>query len=117
MLGPFSLRYIHLFVPKLSSGAFILSKNGKTADFVGISEHDVAKVLVSYRVKSDYRYFWFSYAETPQEAIELARAWRHRYLPSDTNLSSHTSSEVDWQCRVVGCTACALAMMRGSMSS
>lgn len=117
MSGPFSLRYIHLFVAKLSSGAFILSKNGRSADFVGMSEVDVAKALVSYGAQSGYQYFWFSYAESSKEARELAHAWHHRYHPSDSTLPSNSPSKTDWHCRVTGCTACALANMRSSMSS
>lgn len=117
MLGPFSLRYIHLFVAKLSSGAFILSKNGKSADYVGMSDRDVAKVLFSFKGTSGYRFFWFSYAENSQQATELASTWYHRYLPSDNTLPPNNLSGPDWQCRIAGCTACALANMRSSLSS
>ncbi len=117
MSGPFSLRYIHLFVPKLSSGAFILSKNGKSADVVGMSKHDVAKALGAYGLQSGYQYFWFAYAKSSHEAQELALAWHHRYLPPDSPLPSDSLSKSDWQCEVSGCTACALAQMRNSLSS
>ena len=113
MLGPFALRYVHLFVEEQAGGAFILSRNGRTADLVGLSETMLADALTRHKHKSGYRFFWFSYAKTTSEATELAQYWYHRYRPTDnvgppTQVSGH-----EWHCTDEGCTACALTQARG----
>ena len=112
MLGPFNLRYIHLFVDEGAAGAFILSRNGRSAEFVGLSPADVADELGTYRSRSDYRYFWFSYADSPEEATALANYWHHRYLPADNAVPPDGPSREIWRCTVAGCTACALARQK-----
>ena len=108
MLGPFALRYVHLFVEEQAGGAFILSRNGRTADFVGMSETMLADSLNGHKSKSGYRFFWFSYAKTPHEAQEMAQYWFHRYRPTDNLKPPDQVSGFEWHCTEEGCTACAL---------
>lgn len=112
MSGPFTLRYLHLFLREKSAGAFILSRNGTSADRVGSSAHDVADEIRRMARESEYRYFWFATALTAEQAYDLEHGWYHRYRPSD-----HTSAPVlypglDWRCGIEGCAACALAAAR-----
>lgn len=109
MLGPFSLRYVHLFVGEGSTGAFILSRNGRTADRVGHSANDLANAIRAYRSRSGYRYFWFSYADSQNEAANLSNYWCHRYRPSDNSPPEEGAGPSTWECTEAGCTACALA--------
>ena len=108
MLGPFSLRYIHLFVEQRSAGAFILSRRGRSADFVGLSSDDLVQTLGAYQGGNKYRYFWFSYAASPKEASDLASYWYHRYRPPDNVDPPHVSAWESWRCTITGCSACAL---------
>ncbi len=108
MSGPFNLRYLHLFVTKRCAGAFILSRNGKTADLVGASLDDVGDAIARHRGQSGYRYFWFAYAASPDEALHLYRNWAHRYGPTDNPAPPPASGETGWQCTIRGCAACAL---------
>ena len=112
MLGPFSLRYIHLFVEQRSAGAFILSKDGRSADFVGLSADDLAQSLSSYKGRTTYRYFWFRYAASAKVASELASYWYHRYRPPDNVTPPHVVTWESWRCTVAGCSACALERQR-----
>ncbi len=112
MLGPFNLRYIHLFVDDGAVGAFILSRKGRSADFVGLSPDDLARSLSLHRARFDYRYFWFSYADSPEKASALANDWYHRYHPTDNAVSPVDPPPPAWRCTVAGCTACALARQK-----
>lgn len=112
MLGPFNLRYIHLFVDEGAAGAFILSRNGRSADLVGLGTDDLALALGAYHPGSDYRYFWFSYADSPEEASALATYWHHRYLLTDNAIPPAHSGRLEARCTVSGCTACALARQK-----
>lgn len=108
MLGPFSLRYVHLFVEQRSAGAFILSKDGRSADFVGLSSNDLAQTLGDYQGRAGYRYFWFSCAGSAKEAAEVASYWYHRYRPPDNIAPPHMPTWEAWHCTIAGCSACAL---------
>lgn len=112
MSGPFTLRYLHLFLREQSAGAFILSRNGKSADFVGSSPHDVADAIRQTARDSEYRYFWFATTSTAVLAYELEHRWYHRYRPTDNAHSPVPSVEINWQCTIAGCAACALEAAR-----
>lgn len=86
MSGPFALRYLHLFLREKSAGAFILSRNGRSADFVGASPDNVAEAVRQCARASDYRYFWFAYVPSAEMAYELEYLWHHRYRPTDNRL-------------------------------
>jgi len=105
--GPFGLRYVDLFVTKRSPGAFILSRNGRLAEFIGASPDDLAAALRHIRSHTDYRFFWFAYVRSAKHARELAQAWAHRYRPADNHASPNPVSGT-WQCPIEGCAACAL---------
>lgn len=110
--GPFSLRYLHLFISKRSPGAFILSRKGRYADFVGSTPDDVAGALGQFVRQSSYRYFWFAYASSADEAFRLEGTWYHRFHPTDNPAPPSQSHGESWRCTKVGCTACALAETR-----
>ncbi|MEW6543681.1 MAG: hypothetical protein AB1411_08720 [Nitrospirota bacterium] len=112
MSGPFNLRYLHLFVRERSAGAFILSRNGRSADFVGASTTDVANALRQYGSQSGYRYFWFAYSNSPEEAVQLELTWYHRYHPADNAVPPARNHGADWHCTAEGCAACALIQSR-----
>jgi hypothetical protein len=112
MSGPFTLKDLHLFLPEKSAGAFILSRNGRSADRIGSSAHDVAAAIRVMARDSEYRYFWFATTSTPEQAYEFEHGWYHRYRPAD-----HTSPPIpypglDWRCTNEGCAACALTASR-----
>jgi hypothetical protein len=112
MSGPFSLRYLHLFVRERTPGAFILSRNGRSADFVGKSVEYLAEALRQHIRRSDYRYFWFVETRTAEEAAHLEYTWHHRYHPTDNSSPPAVGQDSDWHCTTEGCAACALAQAR-----
>ena len=85
MSGPFSLRYLHLFVGEKSPGTFILSRNGRLADYVGVSMEDVAGAIRHAARQSSYRYFWFAVAASAGEAAQLGHTWFTGTTPPTTS--------------------------------
>jgi hypothetical protein len=112
MSGPFSLRYLHLFVGEKSPGTFILSRNGRLADYVGVSMEDVAGAIRRAAQQSSYRYFWFAMVASAEEAAQLGHTWYHRYQPTDNVVPPAEFDGSAWQCTTDGCAACALAQPR-----
>lgn len=108
MLGPFLLKYHHLFVSSKSAGAFILSRNGRAADYVGASADDLVGTLGRFARQSDYRYFWFVGADSADEAAEIEQTWLHRYRPADNGSRSTAPRGSGWRCTTEGCATCAL---------
>jgi len=109
MSGPFTLKYLHLFLREQSAGAFILSRNGKSGDRVGSSAHDVADAIRRTARDSEYRYVWFATTSTAEQAYELEHGWYHRYRPADNTSPPIPYRGLDWRCTIEGCAACALA--------
>lgn len=113
MVGLFLLKYHHFFVTKSKSlGAFILSRNRHTADYVGATADDLVGTLGRFARQSDYRYFWFVETCSAREAAELEQAWLHRYRPSDNPSSAFVAYDSGWRCTVEGCPTCALSDLR-----
>jgi hypothetical protein len=112
MSGPFSLKYLHLFVRDKSPGAFILSRNGRLADFVGTSSDDLAGAIRHRAHQSGYRYFWFASVDSVEEAAQLGHTWYHRYQPTDNSAPPSEFTDTEWQCQAEGCAACALTYSR-----
>ena len=109
MLGPFLLKYHHMFINSNSAGAFILSRNGRSADYVGASANDLIGTLGRFARQSDYRYFWFVESGSGREAAEIEQTWLHRYRPSDNPSPSSAPHGTRWRCTIAGCATCALA--------
>ena len=112
MSGPFALRYLHLFLQDKTAGAFILSRNGRSADLVGASSDDLASAIRRCARESAYRYFWFTYVSSADEAYTLEHAWYHRYHPTDNARPPSAGPSAVWRCTEEGCAACALTAMR-----
>jgi hypothetical protein len=111
MSGPFSLRYLHLFLSKKSAGVFILSRNGRSADLVGASPDDLAQAVRQSAQQTGYRYFWFTYTRSAAEARELEKSLSHRYGLADNASAPHLQDR-HWRCTLQGCPACALSARR-----
>lgn len=111
--GPFNIRYLHIFVSRRAPGAFILSRKGRAADFVGASADDVGDTLARFVSQSGYRYFWFAYASSAEQAYSLENQWYHRFHPTDNPYPPSHNSAASWRCTTPGCTSCALRRRSG----
>ena len=109
MLGPFLLKYHHMFVNSTAAGALILSRHGRSADYVGASAEDLIGTLGRFAGQSAYRYFWFVEASSAEDAAQIEQTWLHRYRPSDNPSRSSAPHGTRWRCTIEGCPTCALA--------
>jgi hypothetical protein len=98
-----------MFVSRKSPGVFILSRKGRTADFVGASTKDIGAKMREVAKPAAYRYFWFAYTDTAEEALHLEMRWVHRFSPTDNQAPPSRLPGAGWQCTTEGCATCALA--------
>lgn len=102
MVGPLSLdlKTISEVITSISPGAYILSKNGRGADYVGRSDTDLANRVKNWvNHINRYAHFWFEYAASPKVAFDLECAWAHAYMYIDNQNHPARPNGSDWQCR------------------
>ncbi len=87
MYGSFPLSDVDVRVMPGELGAYILSRDGRTAHYVGRSDDDLKKrIKLSAKEGNGYKYFWFEYARTPMEAYRLECKWCDDYRPTDNTI-------------------------------
>lgn len=88
-------------VPRSSVGAYILSKDGKIAHYVGRSDNDLAARLTSYTSDSqNYTHFWYEVTGSAKSAFELECGWWHKYQPDDNKNHPDRPNGSGWQCPI-----------------
>lgn len=103
MSGPHDLDTdtISRLVTKTSAGAYILSKDGQIAHYVGRSDDDVAERLEWWANNTQkYSHFWFEYTDSPKAAFDLECRWWHEYNPEDNQKHPDRPDSSNWQCPV-----------------
>lgn len=104
MRGRFPINEVDKFVIYISPGAYILSRDGRTAHYVGRSDSDVEDPTKrSATERYGYRYFWFEYASSPMKAYQLECEWYHKFSPSDNSTHPAVPRGANWRCSVSGC--------------
>jgi len=102
--GRFPIDDVDRFVTLISAGAYILSRDGRTAHYVGRSDSDVGdRIKRSAAEGYGYRYFWFEYASSPMRAYQLECEWYHKFSPSDNSTHPAVPRGANWRCPVSGC--------------
>jgi len=103
MNGPYSLNLqtISKIAPANSLGAYILSKDGKVAHYVGRSDSDLANRLGQHASDyQNYTHFWFETVGSPKAAFELECQWWHKYKPDDNDNHPDQPNNINCQCPV-----------------
>ena len=104
MKGPYSLSNVDVYVTRISPGAYILSRDGRVANYVGRSDTDVAsRINSSAKERTEYTHFWFEYSTTPMQAYYLECEWYHKYSPIANINHPAAPPETHWRCPVSGC--------------
>jgi hypothetical protein len=104
MSGPYLIDYVDFYVTRKSPGVYILSRDGKTAAYVGRSDTDVrARIKQSASEGYGYKYFLFEYATSPRDAYYKECEYYHKYKPRDNVNHPAVSPGANWQCPVLGC--------------
>jgi len=103
MNGPYNLNSdtISQVVTRVLAGAYILSRDGKIAHYVGRSDDDVARRLKWWANNTrKYSYFWYEYSSSPKAAFELECTWWHKYNPTDNQSHPDRPEDSNYQCPV-----------------
>ncbi len=103
MKGPLLISEVSNYV-KVSPGAYILSRDGKVAHYVGRSDNDLlSRIKSSANEGKGYKYFWFEYTTSPMQAYYLECEWYHKYNPPDNANHPARPPGTFWRCPVPGC--------------
>jgi hypothetical protein len=100
--GPFSTDSVDSYVSSPSPGVYILSKDARTAAYVGRSDTDVGSRIKQY-VTEGYTHFWFEYATSPRDAYLKECEYYHKYNPPDNKNHPAVPFGTNWRCPIIGC--------------
>lgn len=104
MVGKYLISDVDKHVKKNSIGAFILSRNGKNAHYVGRGDKDLLASIKQFSVQDKtYVYFWYDYTANAKEAYYLECQWYHAYLPVDNSNHPTSPPNETLRCPVKGC--------------
>ena len=106
MRGPFSISQVNSLVDQTKPGAYILSRDGKTAHYVGRSDTNLAsRIASSAKEEVGYTHFWFEHTTSPMQAYYLECDWWHKYKPSNLDNINHPAVPPGtyWKCPIPGC--------------
>jgi len=104
LIGPYPINSVDYYVTQKFPGVYILSRDGKTAAYVG-SDADISiRIKQSAREEYGYTYFWFEYVSSPRDAYYKECEYYHKYNPPDnSNHPSIISLGANWRCPILGC--------------
>ena len=99
LTGPYALSRATILqmVSKTSPGAYVLSRSGNTAHYVGRSDVNLRDRLLDY-VNSTYQKFWFAYATSPRDAFEKECELFHDFNPLDNRIHPQRPVGCGWRC-------------------
>jgi len=104
LMGAYSIDSVDLYVSRASPGVYILSRDGRTAAYVGRSDTDVgSRIKQSAREGYGYSYFWFEYASSPRDAYLKECEYYHKYNPLDNTNHPAVPFGTNWRCPIIGC--------------
>lgn len=103
MNGPYKFNFKNVtdIVSKISSGAYILSRNGNNAHYVGRSDTNIESRLESWLNEyHNYTHFWFEYTNSQLVAFEIECNLWHKYHPIDNKIHPDRPVNSNWLCPV-----------------
>ena len=105
MVGPFSVTQVDTVVIYTSPGAYILSRDGKHAHYVGRSDVDIRSRIKQSIQEQNCSFFWIEYTTSPRDAYRLECEWWHKFgTPPPGNVNHPpVPAGTSWRCPVAGC--------------
>ncbi len=104
LIGPKPIDSIDNFITVKSAGIYILSRDSKTAAYVGRSDHDLASRLKQYSIEEyGYTHFWFEYTSSVKDAYLKECEYYHKYNSPDNKNHPATPEGTNLRCPVSGC--------------
>jgi hypothetical protein len=81
--GPFLLTGPQRMLLLRAPGAYILSRDGRMAHYVGRADTDLVERLSSSSRQGSYSHFWYEYAISAAGAYTLECRYYHDFRPTD----------------------------------
>jgi len=104
LMGPYQISDVDSYVTPRNQGVYILSRDGRTSDYVGRSDTDVgARIKGSASEGYGYTYFWFEYATSKKDAFNKECGYYHDYNPPDNESHPAVPFGTNWKCPIMGC--------------
>jgi hypothetical protein len=106
MLGPFSVAQVDAAIIYTSPGAYILSRDGRHAFYVGRSDVDVGSRIKQSAQEQGCPFFWFEYTTSPRDAYRLECELWHKYGGPPLGNENHppVPAGTYWRCPIQGCS-------------
>lgn len=103
-MGPYLINSVDRYITQVSPRVYILSRDGRTAAYVGRSDTDVGnRIKQSAGEGYGYTYFWLEYTSFPRDAYYKECEYYHMYNPPDNTNHPSAPSGTNWRCPVIGC--------------
>lgn len=103
MNGPYLIVDISTFVDAGTMGVYILTRNGRTAHYVGRSDTDLRREIRESATLGPYTHFWYAYESSPMQAYKSECCLWHKYDPPDNDIHPAVPAGTNWRCPVEGC--------------
>ncbi|MBC7327890.1 hypothetical protein H5T87_07215 [bacterium] len=98
--GPYPLDWVDYFVAdKEKPGTFILSQDGKIHHYIGRADSGLGDAIKEAARRGDYSFFWFKFAESPEEAFHTHCHLWHLFNPPHSPNHPTPPPGQDWKCR------------------
>ncbi|MEO0071258.1 MAG: hypothetical protein ABIK39_04145 [candidate division WOR-3 bacterium] len=102
--GPYQSDELDYVIKEGYPGVFVVSREGQTVALVGRAEKNLhAHLQKLFKRNWHYRYFWFEYASSPQDAFHKECRYYHKYPPKDKNRHPVPPRGHNWKCPVRTC--------------
>lgn len=76
---PLNAEAVWTALPRAARGAYVLSRDGKHANFVGRAEDNLQERLLDHAGLDGYVYFWYTGASSAREAFQLECSLYHQF--------------------------------------
>lgn len=104
LMGPYPINSVDLYVTRTSPGVYILSRDGRTAAYIGRSDTDVgSRIKQSAGEGYGYSHFWLEYVTSPRDAYLKECEYYHKYNPPDNTNHPAVPFGTNWRCPIIGC--------------
>ena len=101
--GPHAISLVSSIVPTQSPGVYVLSRNGRTAHYVGRSDTCLATRLASSARAEKYTHFWYGFTSSPMQAYHAECELYHSYSPVDNANHPAVPIGTQWRCPLATC--------------
>jgi hypothetical protein len=101
--GPYLASAVSLVPYVQSPGVYVLSRDGRTAHYVGRSDTCLAARVAASIQAGRYTHFWFAFRSSPMQAFLAECELYHEYSPADNGNHPAVPIGAQWRCPSLAC--------------